>query len=98
MKPNYMVEFKLSRRCKSQLEIMFQRAANLKLIHDRLSQEMDWCAALNNGNPPLSLRKLLSFPDFDFRHDFLGVSTHMNRETGRYDDTHFLPRCHDNEH
>lgn len=58
--------------------------------YDRLTCEMDICAAVNDT--PLDLGRFLSFDGFNFTHDIAGIARHMNRETGRIGD-HFLPRC-----
>jgi len=45
-----------------------------------------------NGNPPLDLKGLLGFDDFNFIHDMAGISRHMNRTTGEIENF-FVPRC-----
>lgn len=91
------VEFDITAEQRFDLNQVLDRAAALKCFRvpgARVNTEMDWCAALNNGNPPISLQKLLSFDDFSFLHDIYGLDAHMNRETGHFGDRCFLPRCH----
>jgi len=52
--------------------------------------EMDVTACHRNGNP-LDLKKLESFPDFDFTHDVFGIRRHLDRKTGRLKNC-FSPR------
>jgi hypothetical protein len=52
---------------------------------------MDITATHLNGCP-LDLDKLLSFDGFNFTHDIAGISTHIDRNTGKLRNC-FLPRC-----
>lgn len=49
--------------------------------------------ALRNGNPEISLNKLLIAPDSKFLHDVLGIAKHISFETGRFDENGFKPLC-----
>jgi len=55
--------------------------------------KMDWAMDITachcNGNP-LRLDELLASDDFNFTHDVLGISRHLNRDTGKLSD--FSPR------
>jgi hypothetical protein len=57
----------------------------------RLDIKMDVTAVHANGCP-LNLRKLLTFDDFNFAHDILGIRRHLNRDTGVFENC-FRPRC-----
>jgi hypothetical protein len=57
---------------------------------DPLNLNMDITATHLNGCP-LKLKELLEAPEFDFAHDVLGITSHIDRETGKL--LHcFLPR------
>lgn len=58
---------------------------------DKLSLFMDLHATHTNGCP-LDFNKLLSFDDFDFYHDILGIRKNLNRDTKKLENV-FLPRC-----
>lgn len=58
---------------------------------DALSLIMD-IDAVNSNGCKLSLERLLTFPDFDFYHDVLGIQNNLNRETGKLENC-FFPRC-----
>lgn len=62
-----------------------------KIYGSRTDMSMDLNAAHSNGCP-LDFEKLLSFPDFDFEHDVLGIQRRLDRKTGKLG-AHFLPRC-----
>ena len=53
------------------------------------TQFMDIEAAHRQFN--LRLKDWLEADDFNFVHDFIGIQSHMNRETGKVEN-HFLPR------
>lgn len=57
---------------------------------DTMSHHMDISACIAN-NFPLKLDEWLAAPDFDFVHDFYGITRHINRRTGKIEDC-FLPR------
>lgn len=57
---------------------------------DPVTLEMDLVAAHANGCP-LDFEKLLEFDAFNFAHDVLGISRHLDRSTGKLE--RFLPRC-----
>lgn len=62
--------------------------AGIKL--DRLSLDMDLCAAHRNGCP-LKLDALLAADDANFGHDVFGIRRYMDRRTGKLTGC-FLPR------
>lgn len=57
----------------------------------RLNAEMDLTACHLNGCP-LDLKKLSEAPDPDLLHDAIGITQHINRDTGKLMDC-FSPRC-----
>lgn len=57
---------------------------------DPLNIEMDICATHANGNP-LRLGELLHAKGFNFTHDIIGISNHIDRKTGKLKDF-FVPR------
>ena len=60
--------------------------------YQRMNLVMDLSAADGvNGNDPLDWERLLAADDFNFMHDLVGISRHMNRETGVVGDF-FVPR------
>ena len=70
-----------------------KRAASLYGLADARSMmniNMDITATHLNGCP-LKLKELLEADDFNFGHDIVGISNHINRETGEIGDC-FLPR------
>ncbi|WP_374650297.1 hypothetical protein [Rhizorhabdus sp.] len=52
---------------------------------------MDLVATHASGCP-LDFQKLHDFPDFSFMHDILGITQHLDRQTGRLL-RFFRPRC-----
>jgi hypothetical protein len=72
---------------------IIERAKGYDIAPDPLSLSMDLDAVHSNGIP-LDFEKLLNFPEFDFRHDIVGLQNKMNRAGGEpilFD--FFLPRC-----
>jgi hypothetical protein len=69
------------------------RAIKLKYFpaNERLNVSMDIQAAHKECN--LRLADLLVARDIDFAHDVVGITNHINRETGTLGDA-FLPRYH----
>lgn len=63
----------------------------LDAIIDKTCLSMDIAVTHLNGTP-LDFNKLLSFDDFNFGHDVYGISSNINRNTGKLDNC-FLPRC-----
>lgn len=59
--------------------------------HERLDVMMSITATHLNGNP-LDLEKLLSFDDFNFYHDIIGIINNINKNTGKLQNC-FLPKC-----
>ena len=57
----------------------------------RLNLSMDLCATHANGCP-LDFQILAGFDDFNFFHDIDGVSSRLDRETGKLT-RFFVPRC-----
>ncbi len=78
---------------KKEVEII---AAIAKRIHakvpgyDEVDCQMDVNAVHSNGCK-LRLADLLAADDFNFAHDVIGISRHLDRETGKLPET-FLPR------
>ena len=58
---------------------------------DMMTLEMDISACHSNGCP-LDFEKLLGFDKFNFMHDIVGISSNINRTTGKLKNC-FLPRC-----
>ena len=76
-----------------------ERAEALGFKQKRATTIMDLSAVNNStrkGNAfafgSLDLKRLLAFPDYDFLHDVVGISRHINRKTGELEDC-FSPRC-----
>ena len=65
------------------------RAVKEGLAADTISTAMDISAV--HAASPLFLEKLRDAPLADFRHDILGIRSHLNRRTGRLTDC-FVPR------
>lgn len=65
------------------------RALSLGLKRDKMSLDMDICAA--HEKCPLRLEELLIADVFDFAHDIVGIINNLNRETGELENF-FLPR------
>lgn len=60
--------------------------------YQRMNLVMDLSAADGvNGNDPIDWDRLLSADDFNFMHDIVGISRHMDHETGQIGDF-FRPR------
>ena len=68
-----------------------ERATKLFNTVDKLTLNMD-LGAVHVSGCKLDLQKLLDFPDFDFAHDIVGITKHIDRKTGKLGDC-FLPRC-----
>lgn len=70
-----------------------ERAENMGILDksNRMTSLMD-VQAVHCNDMKLDLEKLLTFPEFDFAHDVLGIKRHMNRTTGKLQDF-FVPRC-----
>lgn len=67
------------------------RAANMIGRNaDYMSIRMDITACHLNGCP-LDLYKLLEADDFNFAHDVIGITRHINRDTGQLENC-FVPR------
>lgn len=79
-------EFKL-------IGLVVVRAASFAHRYDYLRRDllMDLTACNANGMP-LDFEKLLSFDDFSFTHDVLGIRRYINRDTGQLTGF-FVPRC-----
>lgn len=56
----------------------------------QLDFSMDITATHKNGNP-LRLSDLLAADEMDFAHDVFGIRRHLNRETGKLENS-FTPR------
>ena len=70
---------------------LFDEIADRALVNIKLYLVMGIAACHLNGCP-LDLKKLLTFEDDDFFHDIDGIIEHINRNTGKLENS-FLPRC-----
>lgn len=87
-----MVSFRVTRKEVALINKIVDRAERVALQpFDRCEAQMDLSACIANGCP-LKLQELLDADDFDFSHDFWGISRHIDRTTGKLKDC-FLPRC-----
>lgn len=90
-----MIQFETSREF-TQLAGIVARRANATWSANIADTVMDLCATNNHGCP-LDLTRLLGFNDFNFRHDVLGISKHLDRDdnspTGGQLLHHFRPKC-----
>jgi hypothetical protein len=66
------------------------RACNQFNINDKLNLEMD-IIAIHANDVGLRLTELLKADDFNFAHDIFGITSNINRETGKLENC-FLPR------
>ena len=62
-----------------------------KNVASLMDISMDLTACHLNGCP-LDLQKLLKADNFNLAHDVVGISNHIDRQTGKLRDC-FLPRC-----
>lgn len=88
-----MVSFQIARPDRAIVAAIVERAAKLALIEgrdERIGSEMDLIATHANGNP-LRFADLLAADDFNFRHDFLGIASCLDRTTGKLL-RNFVPR------
>ena len=81
-------------------EIVERVSRTLKLKKQRqyftnMDLQMDLEAYHCNGNP-LRLHDLLNADDFNLMHDVVGISRHIDRETGKLQN-YFLPRFTNHE-
>lgn len=67
-----------------------EMAWELNIHFDRKNMAMDITSCHCNGCP-LRLADLESAPDWDFGHDFFGISRYIDRKTGKIP-VDFLPR------
>lgn len=89
-----MLNWKCSQKDNSALARVVARAtllANDDPDFNKLEFEMDITAAHCNSTK-LNLEKLLTFDDFNFLHDVLGIQRHLDRGTGKMMNC-FVPRC-----
>lgn len=72
---------------------ILKRAKKLGLYDkdEKFFRELDIRATIANGQP-LDFKKWLAFDDHSFKHDFYGISDHINHRTGKLNNF-FLPRC-----
>jgi hypothetical protein len=73
------------------IDKIVNRAVSMKLTKDKVSSSMD-IAAVHGNDVKLDLDKMLKFDDFNFAHDFCGITRHIDRNTGKLLNC-FLPRC-----
>ena len=88
-----MVKFDISKEDARIVAKIIDRADRLGLIRpsdDTLSINMDLVATHANGCP-MDFARMLEADDFNFTHDYCGISRHIDRETGELTGF-FLPR------
>lgn len=87
-----MINWKVTKPDMTLLTQIALRAKKLTAYKDvsLLTINMDVTACHLNGCP-LKLKKLLKADDFNFAHDVIGISNHIDRETGTLLNC-FLPR------
>jgi hypothetical protein len=91
MTQNKQVSFHTTKQDAVLIGKIINRAMNLGIrMGDTLSTHMDISAVIAQGCP-LKLQEWLDAPDFDFVHDFCGITRHIDRKTGELQDF-FLPR------
>jgi hypothetical protein len=89
-----MIKWSATKEDMELIDKITKRAAILYGLADARSMmnlNMDITATHLNGCP-LKLKELLASDDYNFGHDIVGISNHLNRETGEIEDC-FLPRC-----
>ena len=90
-----MREFHVTREESKTIGLIVERAEIYGIAPDPLNLRMDLEAVHSNGIP-LNLRRLLDFPEFDFKHDICGIQNHIDRDSsssGPILKEYFLPRC-----
>jgi hypothetical protein len=85
-----MVNFKVSKADRQLIDLILLRAVNVITVEDRVSLSMDITACHANGTP-LRLQEWLVADDFNFAHDVVGITRHIDRSTGKMMDC-FSPR------
>lgn len=90
-----MVKFKTTKAERELIDRIVARTMQLAKSIDVKYSEID-CAmdikACHCNGMKLDLKRLLSFPDFDFSHDVFGIRRYINRNNGQITDC-FVPRC-----
>ena len=86
-----MLEFKTTIGDCKLIALIAKRAHNANPAIDYERTTMDLGAAHSNGCP-LDFQKLFDFPAGDFNHDFYGIFSNINRQTGELENG-FVPRC-----
>jgi hypothetical protein len=86
-----MINWDLSLEDSKLIHVAAKRAVNNLKDCTVTNVSMDLTATHLNGCE-LDLEKLVTFNDFSFAHDILGINKHLNRCNGELDKT-FLPRC-----
>lgn len=84
------VSFDIPADARPHIRTIVKRAKALGLKFHRQSAEMDLCATHANGTP-LDFARLAAADDFNLLHDFVGISNHIDRTTGKLTGC-FLPR------
>jgi hypothetical protein len=82
-------ELELIHKIAKRAQKLYKKLHGKKL--DLVSMEMDLDATHSNGCP-MNFEKLLAADDFNLLHDVIGISNHIDRNTGELTG-HFLPRC-----
>ena len=85
------VEFAATREDLDNIRLIADRVQAMGLGCNRVTLIMDLEAVHCNGCP-LDFVKLLGFPELDFVHDIAGITSHIDRNTGKLQDC-FVPRC-----
>ena len=88
-----MIDWKISKEDSKLVGKIVERAMKLKPLKndDVVDVRMDIHATHTNGCK-LDLVKFLGFDEFNFAHDVMGITNHIDRTTGKLTDC-FLPRC-----
>lgn len=86
-----MINFQTTNEDFALINSIVDRAAEGNPELQRMDLMMDITACHLNGTP-LDLEALMEFNDFNFWHDLSGITSHLNRTTGKLE-YEFLPRC-----
>lgn len=86
------ISFTTTREESALIAGIVDRARDMGLAVDTQTLSMDLTACHANGNPLDLVRLLREFPAFDFSHDIVGITEHINRATGKLENC-FVPRC-----
>lgn len=90
-----VIKFNASEADAALIALIAQRACNVRAWANRGIDKLDLeltITAVHLNDCALDLQQLLEFEQFDFTYDILGMLRHIDRETGKLNDS-FLPRC-----